>query len=142
MFFKKRKLFAAIKKKDIQEIKQLIAAKPSLINARDGNGNTPLHWAAGWCLEEIAIFLLNSGADVNAKAKRGGSPLHGAAGNGDGWIAMAQILLHYGANINEPDKRGLTPLDAARERPTITSTIKMERFLQDRGAKSSRDLNT
>ncbi|MGH9646884.1 MAG: ankyrin repeat domain-containing protein, partial [Bryobacteraceae bacterium] len=48
----------------IGKLKELIAADPALINARGGDGQTPLHFAS---TAEIAAYLLDHGADINAR---------------------------------------------------------------------------
>src|SRR5579863_3912905 len=44
--------------------KELIAADPQLVQARGGDGQTPLHFAAK---VEIAEYLLAQGADIDAR---------------------------------------------------------------------------
>jgi ankyrin repeat protein len=44
-------------------LRDLISADPTLVNARGGDGQTPLHFAS---TIEIAEYLLNHGADINA----------------------------------------------------------------------------
>ena len=52
------------------------------VNAKDNDGNTPLHWAA-WKGQtraaEVAKLLIDNGAEVNAKNKYGNTPLDYAA---------------------------------------------------------------
>jgi len=48
----------------IDLVKQLIAADRSLVHARGGDGQTPLHFAS---TIEIAAYLLDQGADINAR---------------------------------------------------------------------------
>src|SRR5688572_8831921 len=47
----------------MERLRELIAADPKLVNARGGDGQTPLHFAS---TIEIAEYLLNHGADINA----------------------------------------------------------------------------
>ena len=51
------------------------------VNARDADGNTPLHRAI-WGEAEILQVLLDNGADVNAQNKFGSTPLNRAANKG------------------------------------------------------------
>jgi hypothetical protein len=46
------------------KLRELITADPSLVHARGGDGQTPLHFAS---TVEIAEFLLDSGADIDAR---------------------------------------------------------------------------
>ena len=48
----------------IDKLKELIAADPALVNARGGDGQTPLHFAS---TIEIAGYLLDQGADIHAR---------------------------------------------------------------------------
>jgi len=45
------------------------------VNAKDNDGSTPLHSAAGRGHKEIAELLIAKGADVNAKNSLGWTPL-------------------------------------------------------------------
>eukprot|EP00966_Prymnesium_polylepis_P052382 1213041-Prymnesium_polylepis.1 len=49
---------------------------PPLITTQDGEGNSPLHVAAGCGNLEVVRALLKAGADVAAKKKFGGTPMH------------------------------------------------------------------
>jgi hypothetical protein len=48
----------------LDRVKELVAADPSLVQARGGDGQLPLHFAGA---VEIAEFLLASGADIDAR---------------------------------------------------------------------------
>ncbi len=48
----------------MEKLRELIAADPSLVHARGGDGQTPLHFAS---TVEIAKFLLEHGADIDAR---------------------------------------------------------------------------
>jgi ankyrin repeat protein len=48
----------------IERLKELIAADPTLVHARGGDGQTPLHFAS---TIEIAEYLLDHGADINVR---------------------------------------------------------------------------
>ena len=48
----------------LDRLNELVAADPSLVHARGGDGQTPLHFAA---TIEIAAYLLDHGADINAR---------------------------------------------------------------------------
>jgi ankyrin repeat protein len=45
-------------------LRELVAAGPSVVHARGGDGQTPLHFAS---TVEVATFLLASGADIDAR---------------------------------------------------------------------------
>jgi hypothetical protein len=48
----------------IEKLRELIDAEPTLVHARGGDGQTPLHFAS---TIEIAEFLLDHGADIDAR---------------------------------------------------------------------------
>lgn len=47
----------------VEKLRELVEADPSLVNARGGDGQTPLHFAS---TVEIAEYLLDRGADIDA----------------------------------------------------------------------------
>ena len=57
-------LHAAAQKGDVAQIEKLAAAKAAL-NARDGNGRTPLHVATFARQRDAIRALVNAGADIN-----------------------------------------------------------------------------
>jgi hypothetical protein len=48
----------------IDRVRELIASDPKLVNARGGDGQTPLHFAS---TIDIAAYLLDQGADIDAR---------------------------------------------------------------------------
>src|SRR5258707_9609671 len=48
----------------IDKLRELIANNPDLVNARGGDGQTPLHFAS---TVEVAKLLVEHGADINAR---------------------------------------------------------------------------
>lgn len=46
------------------KLRELVTADPSVVHARGGDGQTPLHFAS---TVEVAEFLLSNGADINAR---------------------------------------------------------------------------
>ncbi len=65
------------------------------VNAKDGTGRTPLHWAAWVGHKEIAELLITAGADVNAKDGDDDSPLDEAVSEGEKEIA--DLLRKHGS---------------------------------------------
>ncbi len=55
-------------------IQKFLEREPSVINAKDNYGNTPLHWSAGRTLE-IAKLLLEKGASKDIRNEKGELPV-------------------------------------------------------------------
>ena len=80
------------------------------VRERDGQGRTPLHWAAGYTHSPALIeTLIAAGADPMARAENGATPLHFAAGYNDN-PAIITALLDAGADLRATDKIGATAL--------------------------------
>jgi ankyrin repeat protein len=62
-------MHSAAKKGDLAAVKDLIKTYPQLINSRDLDGKTPLHFAAENNHLEIAHLLIDNGADANVVCK-------------------------------------------------------------------------
>ena len=78
-------LWNAIAKGSVDDVKELVAAHPNLINVGDEHGNRPLHRAVLARRIPIIELLLDSGADINALRADMQSPLHLAIEGGDYW---------------------------------------------------------
>jgi ankyrin repeat protein len=104
------KLFEAVisglPKKAIRCLKQ-----GAEINAKNEQGNTPVHVAVASRQKEIVGLLAERGTDVNAANPRGDTPLHLAAEADDRDIA--ELLIAKGADVNARNRQGRTPLHVA-----------------------------
>ena len=103
------------------DVVQVLLGAGAEVNAADGHGYTPLHWAVQPHVDTVIVeVLLQAGADVDARSTyplryAGGhescgriSPLHWAA-----WVnnaSAAKILLDAGADLESTDNDGQTPL--------------------------------
>ena len=94
-----------VKKKDqfyythvggLEELKNFIEKKPSLINQKDNLGRSLLYLAARNGYIDICNYLLQKGAKINETQNTGSTPLHGASYYGNELVV--QLLLQYGAN--------------------------------------------
>src|SRR5262249_39672101 len=94
----------------------------------DKDGFTPLHKAALKGHGDIAIALLENGAEPNAKQSFGLTPLHFAAD--DGQIGIVDALLAKRADINAKDNNGETALLHA----VYHQQLGLARHLIERGA--------
>jgi len=113
---------------DMAKVKELIEAYPGMVNARDKNGRTPLHWACRGVHVELAQYLLENGADVNAADTNGVAPLHWAAMTGD--ATLVKLLLDRGADPSARDADGDTPLNSA----ALGASREITDLLLDKGA--------
>jgi len=105
-------MFRAVKGGDVAKVKELIAADPALVHARDSDLSTPLHYAAWKGHAELVDILVDAGADIQAHNQNshwGTTPLHAAA-HGNQPKATA-ALIRRGADVNAVKASGSgTPL--------------------------------
>lgn len=81
------------------------------VNEREGDGATPLSWAAMRVNLGIAAALLKEGADPNLANELGIGPLALAVANGS--AEMVKLLLAHKADANLARENGETPLMTA-----------------------------
>ena len=98
-----------------------------LVNEKGWSDTTPLYLAALNNCTDVAVFLLDKGADVNAKTKEAATPLHIAAQKDN--LRLVKLLLAHGADIDAQDSKHRT----AADRAFLWHHPKMVRFLADRG---------
>jgi ankyrin repeat protein len=125
-----RELIKAAKKGDSARVAELLRSDPSLAQAREEDGSTPLHHAAWKGHAEVAVLLLDAGAEVNAQNENGhygGTPLHAAAhGN---HRAVAEVLIARGSDLTARSCNGRTPL----EETTIHNATTVANLLKKHG---------
>ncbi len=101
-------VFEAARTGNLPRLKALINGNPSLIHARDDEGNTPLHLAAYSDRMDVAQFLIGKGASGDMVNEHGYRPLHCAANRGS--VLMVQLLLERYHNVTSVDKNGNSAL--------------------------------
>ncbi len=103
----------AIKDADSTVVKRIVKQTPTLINAKDSEGKTPLMYAASrdWKIgsdpgarAEIAEFLLENGARVDERDGEGNTALMYANKE------SAELLIDFYADVNATNIHGQTPL--------------------------------
>jgi ankyrin repeat protein len=126
-------ILRAARSGDAERVRELLATDPSLANARDKDGSTPLHCAAWKGHLAVAELLLDAGADVNARNQNehyGDTPLHAAAHGNQ--RAVAELLIERGADVRAVSCNGRTPL----EETTIHNASAVAKLLNRHGAGS------
>jgi ankyrin repeat protein len=104
-------LLRAVKTGNTAQVRALLDADPALVNARDAEDSTPLHYAAWKGHPEVTALLLERGADVHAQntiGHWGGTPLHAAAHANQ--RPIAEMLIAHGADVNALSCNGRRPL--------------------------------
>jgi len=126
-----KEMMKAAKAGNVTRVNALLAEDPSLVQATDGDGCTPLHYACWKGHTELAAVLLDSGAEVNVHSNNGHwgtTPLHAAAHGNRG--AIVELLLARGADADARDMNGKTPLDHTTFHKATTAARMLERHRQ------------
>jgi ankyrin repeat protein len=103
-------IIKAAKSGDAETVQALLKEDPTLVDARDSDGSTPLHCATWKGQQNVVAVLLEAGANVNAVNQNehwGTTPLHAAAHANQ--TAIAKMLLEGGADPKAKDSEGRTP---------------------------------
>lgn len=103
--------FAATALGDTNQVQQLFPADKNVIQSRDRDGDTPLHWAVQTDQLPMTGFWLQAGASPAATNFAGQTPLHIAAGKN--LVEHMKLLLAAHAPTDARDTNGWTPLDVA-----------------------------
>lgn len=112
---------------DVGRVKQLLAAGQN-INGRDGEGYTPVMWAALNGQVGAVSTLITLGANLNHQDREGYTALMWAAQNKHATIVRQ--LLNAGASVNLRDSHGYTALHWAAQ----DGQLHISQMLLQRGA--------
>jgi ankyrin repeat protein len=96
---------------DLSAVKKWLTDDLTLLDARDEEQRTPLHWACRGVHADLARYLIEAGADVNAKDVNLVMPLHSVASRGHAEVAA--LLIENGAVVDSPDYEDHTALHYA-----------------------------
>ncbi|KAH8698203.1 hypothetical protein GQ44DRAFT_85149 [Phaeosphaeriaceae sp. PMI808] len=97
-------------------LRQLISMGADLEIKDDDNHRTPLGWAACYGLSNVAVFLVENGANIDTQDENGWAPLHIAAEHGHVNVIRKLLTPPITANRAAKDKLGRYPLDLAEAR--------------------------
>ncbi|HEX7079427.1 MAG TPA: ankyrin repeat domain-containing protein [Gammaproteobacteria bacterium] len=98
------------------------------VNAAQGDGTTPLHWAVYRIDPELVSVLLERGAKADAVNLYGSSPLAEAVKVGH--AGLVETLLEAGADVESPNQDGQTALMLAAR----AGALEAARILIEHGA--------
>ncbi len=90
------------------ECVRLLAQAGANVNARDNDGNTPLHETF---LTDVEEELLKLGADVNARNNDGETPIFTTVDDD-----AIQLFIEHGADLTIRNNKGETVIEAAKEK--------------------------
>ncbi len=117
---------------DLNKVKTLLAADPTLLESKDSDGNTPLIsacFAPPSRISQVAVAnqLIDQGANINARNRSGGSPVYFALRNFD----LMQRLIAKGADVNV---RAYGDLTVLHQTAAFTGDLEVAKLLIEHGA--------
>ena len=121
-------LFWKSAEKGLLNIFKDLISKGADINAKNNNGNTPLHIASYNGYLPIVEYLVNNRADINTKNKNDRTPLHYASF--EGHLSVVELLINKGADKDAKDECDRTPLHIA----SIQGYFSVVEYLVNKGA--------
>ena len=102
---------SAVKERDGDKATQMIKDRPTLVNTRNGKGETALNIVLARSDDLWTRFMLGMGADPNLPASNGDTPL--IVASRVGFTDAIELLLSRGAKVDQANKMGETPLIVA-----------------------------
>ena len=103
-------IFELARRGSVQEVQAVVKETPSVLNAKDQRGSTPLVLACYYNNIEVVSYLIPKVEDINGSTKDG-SPLMASAVKG--YNAISKLLIAAGADVNLQDANKTTALHYA-----------------------------
>jgi ankyrin repeat protein len=122
----------AVDKRDGDKVTQLLTDHPTIVNTKNGKGDTGLIIAIRGGDHDWTGFLLEKGADPNLAGANGDTPLITAARVG--FDEGAEWLIGMGAKVDDTNRSGETPLIIAVQQ----RDERLVKLLLDHGANPDR----
>jgi len=113
---RQRKLAQAVFS-NVHQAKAEVQRDPSLLQARDGVGETAFHYVVVENRVDLAQHLLEWGSDINTRDHSGVTPLMAAAYVG--YLDMVKWLIQHGADMDLKDALGETALSKATQNDRV-----------------------
>lgn len=124
-------IFGAVRKGNIDDVRQYLSSGGDVNETEPSTGASLLHHACMYEAKEIAVLLIDNGAEVNAKNKKNSdTSLHYAARKS---FLMTKFLLEKKAEVNAKNIQGETPCD-------VTTKADIEGLLRKHGGKKYKEL--
>lgn len=112
------------------ELKQLLDSGRLQVDAVDDDGRTPLHRAIDLGAEDLAVSLVDDGADVNRRDRWGNTPLWRAVYHAPGTDAIIASLLEHGADPAAKNNHDVSPIDLAHKMTDDEATADLAENLE------------
>lgn len=111
-------------------VKDFLTNDAALVNTYSKDGFTPISLAAFFDQTEIAILLLQHGADPTGHATNPSkvNALHSAVAKNN--LELCRLFIQFGVNVNAPQTQNITPLHSAAH----LGNLKIVQLLVEHGA--------
>jgi ankyrin repeat protein len=102
---------------DLETLRSLLDADPTLLESGNMHGFTPLHAACFNGQVTVAHYLIDQGADIMSRDNNRFTPLHWAAYSTNADVVA--LLLDKGVDVNVQGTNGISPLHRAAQRGSV-----------------------
>ncbi|MBO0865994.1 MAG: ankyrin repeat domain-containing protein [Mycobacterium sp.] len=112
------------------QLKQQLDGGSLDIDEVNDDGKTPLHQAIDLGAEDLAVSLVDAGADVNVRDRWGNTPLWRAVYHAPGTEDLINVLLEHGADPAAQNNHGVSAIDLAAKMTDDEATADLLPTLQ------------